>query len=156
MNDRMREKFGDSRVEMLQAQLKAFRRQSGINYTFPGKCSTTKDSHCIIYMGGQQGPEVQRKIVEEIFKSYFENSGDLTSWEMLADAAEKAGMDKDTVPKDLEEGKGAVEVDREIQEAYKVGIHTLPNIVINRAFNWQSASDPNENVDRLVKPRKTM
>lgn len=60
---------------------------------------------------------MQRKIVEEIFKSYFENSGDLTSWEMLADAAEKAGMDKDTVLKDLEEGKGAVEVNREIQEA---------------------------------------
>ncbi|KIM93448.1 hypothetical protein OIDMADRAFT_61596 [Oidiodendron maius Zn] len=57
------------------------------------------------------------------------------SMEMLPDAAEKAGMDNDTVLKDLEEGKGAVEVDREIQEVYKAGIHAVPNIVINRAFN---------------------
>lgn len=42
---------------------------------------------------------MQRRIVEEISKSYIENSGDLTSWEILADAAERAGMDKDRVPK---------------------------------------------------------
>ena len=152
--ERMNEKFGEARAETMRAQLQKLGKLDGIDYTFRGKRGSTRDSHRVIYLAGQKGPEIQNKVVEEIFKSYFENGGDLTSQNMLTEAGVKGGLDRDEVSSYLEEGKGGDEVDKEVQRAYGKFIHAVPNIVIEGKYQVQGADDPDELAEGFARLKK--
>ncbi|KAH8901180.1 DSBA oxidoreductase [Thozetella sp. PMI_491] len=151
--ERMDEKFGTQRAELMRAQLRAYGAPDGINYTFNGKRGSTKDSHRLIYM---VGTEIQNKVVAEIFKSYFEDGGDLTSMDMLADAAEKAGLDRQESSAYLESGSGGDAVDKEAKRALLRHIHAVPHIEIEGRYTIQGADDPEETAEGFEKLRKEL
>jgi predicted DsbA family dithiol-disulfide isomerase len=55
-------------------------------------------------------------VISEMMRSYFKETDDITSWDMLANAATKAGLEKGDVRKWLEEGKGSEEVDMQVEQ----------------------------------------
>lgn len=65
----------------------------GINFSYGGKLSQTTDSHRLIekarQVGGEEG---QLNFVERLFKTYFEEEGDIGDHNLLARDAETAAI----------------------------------------------------------------
>lgn len=137
----MVQKFGPERLEMIHQRLTAIGREEGINFTFAGRVGNTRDSHRLIQLGKTKGNDVENRVVTELFKSYFESDGDITSHAMLIAAGEKAGLVTSEIKEWLESGKGGAEVDKEVDEAYANGISGVPNITIQGTYKIEGAQE---------------
>ena len=127
---------------MMIDRLTGVGKEVGINYSFGGNTGNSRDSHRLIQLGKTKGPDVQTRVVEELFKSYFENEGDITSHEMLQAAGVKAGLDAVDVKEWLNSDKGGPQVDREVMEAQIRGVSGVPNFVMQRKYEIGGAQDP--------------
>lgn len=137
----MIQRFGPERLAVMQQRLKLMGREEGINFGFDGKLGNTRDSHRLIQLGKTKGEDVENRVVLELFKSYFEGTGDITSHDTLTEAAVKAGLDKAEVKDWLDTGKGGKEVDEEVQEAYAKEIHGVPHFTIQGKYEIDGAQD---------------
>jgi len=91
--------------------------------------------------------------MEALFTSYFEHEKDITSREVLVDAAVEAGLDEKEAKSWLEGGKGGSEVDKEVQEAQLKGVSGVPHFEINGRFEVEGAQESSAFVklfERLV------
>ncbi|RPA99997.1 DSBA oxidoreductase [Choiromyces venosus 120613-1] len=140
-------KFGDDRAAMIFARLAAVGKDVGIDFKFGGKTGNTRDSHRLIHLAGQEeeeeegGEVLQTRVVEELFKSYFENEEDITDHGVLTAAAVKAGLGEEKVRGWLESDLGGEVVDREVGKAQMMGIRGVPNFTINGKFQMGGAQD---------------
>ncbi|CUS11545.1 unnamed protein product [Tuber aestivum] len=138
-----RNKFGDDRAAMIFARLRGVGRDVGIDFKFGGKTGSTRDSHRLIQLAGQEeeGGTLQTRVVEEIFRSYFENEEDITDHGVLTAAAVRAGLEEGKVRGWLESGSGGEVVDREVGKAQVMGIRGVPNFTINGEWQMGGAQD---------------
>ena len=134
-------KFGEGRAEQILARLHEAGRADGIDFKFGGKTGNTRDSHRLIQLGKTKGPEMETRVVEELFKAYFENEQDITSHNTLLDAAVKAGLGEDEVKDWLESDKGGRQVDKEVREAQLSDIHGVPNFTIQGKYEIGGAQE---------------
>ncbi|KAH7029230.1 DSBA-like thioredoxin domain-containing protein, partial [Microdochium trichocladiopsis] len=141
LNERMAQKFGAAAVPRLHERLSTIGRDVGIDFSFDSRVGNTRDSHRVIQLGKTKGLEVENRVVLELFKTYFENNGDITSWEDLVAAAERAGLEQAEVREWLESGKGGEEVDAEVGKAQARDIHGVPHFTIQDQFEVGGAQD---------------
>ena len=127
---------------MIFERLTAVGNDVGINFKFGGKTGNTRDSHRLIQLGKTKSPEVQTRVVEELFKSYFENEEDITSHEVLEAAGVRAGVDKEEIKAWLESDKGGRQVDKEVREAQMKDISGVPNFTLQGMYEIGGAQDP--------------
>jgi predicted DsbA family dithiol-disulfide isomerase len=135
-------KFGVDRTAMMQQRLAAIGKSVGINFSFGGKTGNTRDSHRLIQLGKTKSPELQTRVVEELFKAYFENEADITSHDVLVQAGVKAGLDEAEVKEWLASDKGGKEVDSEVAEAQERMINGVPNFTIQGVYEISGAQEP--------------
>lgn len=135
-------KFGEKRTEMIFERLNAAGKDVGISFKYGGKTGNTRDSHRLIQLGKSKGPQMQTRVVEELFKAYFENEQDITSHDVLRKAAVKAGLAEAEVREWLESDKGGKEVDKEVEEAQMSNISGVPNFTIQGKYEVGGAQDP--------------
>ncbi|KAL3296499.1 DSBA-like thioredoxin domain-containing protein [Colletotrichum asianum] len=154
VNERMAARFGADRLEMMHARMKKLGAAEGFNFTFDGKVGHTRDAHRAIQLAKTKGPEVENAVVTSIMKSYFEEGGDITSWDTIVDSAVRGGLAKEEVKKWLEEGKGGEEVDRQVEDAYRMGVRGVPHFVINDKYEIGGAQDVGEFLETLVAARE--
>ncbi|EGY17154.1 uncharacterized protein VDAG_00836 [Verticillium dahliae VdLs.17] len=103
----------------------------GIRFSFDSRIGNTRDSHRVVALAQAKGPETQNRVVAEIMRSYFEEDGDITSKDMLVQAAVKGGLEAGEVRAWLESDGGGAQVDREVQEAYALGVSGVPHFVVD-------------------------
>jgi predicted DsbA family dithiol-disulfide isomerase len=84
----------------------------------------------------------QTKVIESLFKSYFEEEGDITSHEVLRNAAVSAGLEEKEVDEWLNSDKGGAEVDKEVEEAKRNFINGVPNFTVQGKYEVGGAQDP--------------
>lgn len=135
-------KFGVDRTSMVFQRLSAIGESEGIHFKFGGKTGNTRDSHRIIQMAREKG--LQTRAVEELFAAYFENEKDITSHEVLLEAAKKAGLDETEVKGWLGSDAGGDVVDKEVRVAQLHGITGVPNFTINGKYEIGGAQDSKE------------
>lgn len=87
---------------------------------------------------------LQTRAVEELFAAYFENEKDITSHEVLLEAAKKAGLDETEVKGWLGSDAGGDVVDKEVRVAQLHGITGVPNFTINGKYEIGGAQDSKE------------
>jgi predicted DsbA family dithiol-disulfide isomerase len=148
--ERMAQRFGRDRLEMMHARMTQMGKAEGINFTFKGWVGNTRDSHRLIELGRTKGTETENKVVSAVMKNYFEEGGDITSIDQLVAAGEKAGIPKSEVRSWLEEGKGGDEVDRKVEEAYRKGISGVPFFEIQGKWRISGAQDVEDFVEQFV------
>lgn len=141
ITERMVQRVGPARLEAMQQRLALMGREEGIKFGFSGKVGNTRDSHRLIQLGKTKGEEVENRVVLELFKRFFEGDGDITSHDMLTEAAVEAGLDKAEVKDWLDSDKGGYEVDQEVQEAYAKDIHGVPHFTIQGKYEVDGAQD---------------
>lgn len=137
----LEKKYGAERVGMIQSRLTVMGKSEGIEFSLHGKVGNTRDAHRLIQLGKTRSNEVQNRIVTELFKSHFEEDGDVTSHSMLTEAAVKAGLDRDEVKEWLEKGRGGNDVDIEAQRALENGVRGVPSFTINGKYQVDGAQD---------------
>jgi predicted DsbA family dithiol-disulfide isomerase len=140
--DMYNSKFGEARTKMIHANMTQAGSADGINFKWGGKTGPTRDSHRLVQLGKKKSPQIQTRVIEELFAAYFENEKDITSQDVLIEAAVKAGLDKSEVKTWLDNGSGGPEVDREVQDAVEKGISGVPNFKINDRFEVSGAQEP--------------
>ncbi|KAK2034319.1 DSBA-like thioredoxin domain-containing protein [Colletotrichum zoysiae] len=150
VNERMAERFGAERLHMMHERMKQMGAAEGVNFTFEGKVGHTRDAHRTIQLAKSKGADVQNAVVDSIMKSYFEEGGDITSWDMIVDAAARGGLERDEVRKWLEEGKGGQEVDKQVEDAYRMGVRGVPHFVINDKYEVGGAQEAGEFLRQIV------
>ncbi|KAL8936585.1 MAG: hypothetical protein Q9211_004111 [Gyalolechia sp. 1 TL-2023] len=134
--------FGAERVPMMFDRLRSIGKPLGIDFQFGGKTGNTRDSHRMIQLAKTKGPKMQTRVVENLFKSYFEEEGDITSHEVLKAAAIKAGLEEAEVQEWLDSDKGGKEVDQEVAEARMQAISGVPHYTIQGKYEVGGAQDP--------------
>ena len=127
---------------MIFARLAEIGKAEGIGFKFGGRTGNTRDSHRLIQLGKTKSPEVQTRVIEQLFSFYFENEKDITDRNVLVEAGVKAGLEKAEVEAWLDGGKGGKEVDKEVQDAYAQNISGVPNFTINDKFEIGGAQEP--------------
>lgn len=135
----------------------------GIGFSFGGRIGNTRDSQRLVWFAGQEqqrqqrqqekekeiaggggGLGLQTRVVEELFKLYFEEEGNITDWDVLVLAAERAGLDGEIVRRtlfpqsiagdsntagdagDADPDVGGKEVDEEAREAASKAVSGVP------------------------------
>lgn len=116
----------------------------GIDFKFGGKTGNTRDSHRMIQLARSKGQETQDKVVESLFKSYFEKEEDITSHEILRAAAVNAGIEEKEVNEWLASDKGGKEVDEEVTEARKRVTSGVPHYTMQGKYEIGGAQEPEE------------
>jgi predicted DsbA family dithiol-disulfide isomerase len=127
---------------MMQQRLSQIGQAEGINFKYGGRTGNTRDSHRLIQLGKTKGPQMQTRVIEELFTAYFENEKDITTQEVLLEAGMKAGLDEKEAKEWLASDKGGKEVDAEVRDAVGQNISGVPNFVVNDAMEVGGAQDP--------------
>jgi len=139
--ERYESKFGKERTAMMQQRLSQIGHAEGINFKYGGNTGNTRDSHRLIQLGKTKSPQLQTRVIEELFAAYFENEKDITRQDTLIEAGVKAGLEEKEAKEWLESGKGGPEVDKEVQDAVQQNISGVPNFTINNQFEVGGAQD---------------
>ncbi|ETS75397.1 hypothetical protein PFICI_12341 [Pestalotiopsis fici W106-1] len=146
----MERKFGKDRVPAVRERLRKHGLQDGINFNPDSKIGHTRNAHRLIQFAKTKGNESENRVVLELFKAYFEDGGDITSFDLLTDAAVRAGLDRVEAREWLQSDRGGTEVDKEVAEANALGIHGVPNFTIQGKWKVDGAQDPQDFMEAIV------
>lgn len=135
-------KFGPERFAAMTQRLQSIGHEVGINFSFGGKTGNTRDSHRLIQIAGQKGGDTQTRLVEKLFRAYFEEERDITSHEVLRQAAVEAGLEDGELREWAASDRGGAEVDKEVMEAQMKGISGVPDFMLQGQLEIGGAQDP--------------
>ncbi|KAL8959017.1 MAG: hypothetical protein Q9183_005717 [Haloplaca sp. 2 TL-2023] len=135
-------KFGPERTPLMFDRLAQVGKDVGIDFKFGGKTGNTRDSHRVIQLAKTKGEGMQTKVVEELFRAYFEEEKDITSHEVLQAAAVKAGLPETETKEWLGSDKGGKEVDKEVKEAQMMAVSGVPHFTLQGKYEIGGAQDP--------------
>jgi predicted DsbA family dithiol-disulfide isomerase len=122
-------KFGQERFKEFDQSFQDMTRPFGIKVNFGGVISNTFDSHRLIWWADRFNK--QANLVEQLCKLYFEENGDIGDHHALADAAEKAGLDKLQVLDFLKGTDGTAEVQELLKNNASNEITGVPHYSFN-------------------------
>jgi predicted DsbA family dithiol-disulfide isomerase len=120
-------KFGSAgAVESLLGHVREAGRQSGLAFAFDriARTPNTFDAHRLIWLAGREGR--QGKVVERLFRAYFEEGLDLSHRPSLVLAASEAGLGQKDLTDWLASEEGVKEVRAEEQAGLLLGIRAVP------------------------------
>jgi len=148
------EKFGAERSKAMFARLAATGEGDGISFKFGGNTGSTRDSHRVIWYAGEEEAKgtatptgtgvggLQTRVVENLFRAYFEEEKNITDRKVLIDAAVQAGLDGGEVTKLLESGVGAEQVDAEAFTASRRLVSGVPHFTVQGKYVVEGADEP--------------
>ena len=147
-----REYFGDSnRVKAMHERLSAVGEKVGIKFQYgSGKIGNTRDSHRLVWLAKKYGKEAEVKAIDGLFKSYFEESGDITDYDLLRRIGRDAGIPEEEFNKTIVESDGGgEEVDLQIAQGRMDGVRGVPDFLIQDKYRFSGAQDAATIVDLL-------
>lgn len=139
------------RLAMIHARLKAIGESEGIKFSLGGKIGNTRDAHRLIQLAKTKSNEMQNKTATALFELHHEEGTDVSSTDYLVAAGERAGLDKAEVERWLSSDEGGEEVDREVEEAQRMGVRGVPYFIINGRAEFSGAQDPETFVQEFMR-----
>lgn len=137
-------KFGSERVRSIIPHMKNVAKEEGIEMSYGGNIGNTFDSHRLIWKAHVDGgSELQDKVVEELFKAYFEQEQSLGDHEVLKTCAEKAGMDASFLLNDPSVGQEETLAEME-EFRTKYRCSGVPFFVFDKKHALSGAQPPEE------------
>jgi predicted DsbA family dithiol-disulfide isomerase len=105
-----------------------------MNMTDQSRIWNTFDAHRLLHWAGEVDPAAQRRLKEALLGAHFTDGRALNDAEVLAGAAEAAGLDAEEARAVLGSDRYAREV-REAEELWRSrGINSVPAVVINDKY----------------------
>ncbi|KAI9504414.1 DSBA-like thioredoxin domain-containing protein [Coemansia spiralis] len=134
-------KYGD-RADEIHKRLTDVGKEEGISFKFGGKMSNTLDSHRIVDYARLHGQGAQAVIVESLMHRYFEQEEDIGNIQVLLNAAEDAGLDREQAKEFLESSEGVESIKQKTKQIQSLGITGVPFYIINDRYGISGAETP--------------
>ena len=118
-------------MKMYTTLMSAYGVSAGINYKFGGTVANTLNAHRVIQtFQERKGPETADKIVNSLYRKYFEEEKHPSTDSTLLDACKEAGVDEKEAKEVVgDEYEGLQEVKSLIREQAGNGIDSVPYII---------------------------
>ena len=149
-------RYGDSdeKMKMYTTLMSAYGVAEGIEYKFGGTVANTLQAHRVIHHYQEtKGPETADRMVDSLYRQYFEEEKHPSSRETLMRAASEAGVDADGARAFIEdEDEGLMNVKMLVREQAGNGIDAVPYIVMEgkrRDLTLQGCKEVDEYVKAL-------
>ncbi|KAF2774502.1 thioredoxin-like protein [Teratosphaeria nubilosa] len=127
-------RYGDSaeKMEMYNTLMSSYGNGVGINFKFGGTVANTLQAHRIIQHYQEiKGPETADKIINSLYRQYFEEEKHPSSPETLLTAATEAGIPESEAKAFIDDqDEGLMDVKMLIREQAGNGVDAVPYIVI--------------------------
>lgn len=137
------QKFGGrERVEEIWQRIREVGATLGIDYQFEKiqVRANTLAAHRLIHWAQQRGDA--SALVEKLFEAQFEQGGNVSDREVLANAAAACGYDQTAVLKYLDSDEDSALIQEMEEEARSWGVNSVPTFVFDRKSGVQGAEDP--------------
>ncbi|CAM0141309.1 unnamed protein product [Umbelopsis sp. WA50703] len=138
--ERYASKFGEARSKQIIEHMKNIGKEEGIEFDYGGVVASTIDSHRLVEWAKEKGK--QQEVIEELFKLYFEETGNIGDLEQLAAVAGRIGLSKEEALEYLRSDKGEKSVKEQIYKSQLAGIHGVPNFTIQDKYTLSGAQPP--------------
>jgi predicted DsbA family dithiol-disulfide isomerase len=151
----MRAKFGSlDRLKSAHEQLTARGAELGLNYDFDAikRAPNTLNAHRLIRWALAAG--VQDKVVERLFKLYFEEGQDISEPALLAEVAGEAGLDAAGILQALASDNDVEEVRAEIAQAQRIGVTGVPFFIFAGRLGLAGAQEASVIIDAMRQARE--
>ncbi|BCS24802.1 DsbA family oxidoreductase [Aspergillus puulaauensis] len=151
-------KFG-ARASAMFSRLSAIGEAEGISFKFGGRLGRTRDSHRLAWFAGlkEEGQGsgngdgviggLQTRVVEKLFRAYFEEEKNITERGVLVDAGVAAGLEKGEVEGLLDSDAGGMEVDQEAEAARRQFVTGVPYFMVQGQYAVEGAEEPDTFLD---------
>lgn len=123
-------------------RLTSIGKEEGIAFKFGGKTGNTLDSHRLIHLSQGKGDGVQDKVVNALFRTYFEEEGDITDPGVLIKAGLAAGMEEKEVRGYLESEQDVDAIQKAATGVREEGISGVPFFAIQGRYMIEGAQEP--------------
>lgn len=136
-------KFGKGTVQGMIPRMKAVAEECGIRMEYGGYVGNTLDSHRLIWKAREiGGSDLQDKVVDQLFRAYFEENESLGEQKVLEDCASRAGFDRShEFLSDAESGTREVQSEKqEYGRAYQCT--GVPMFIVDGKFKLSGAQEP--------------
>ncbi len=153
----LKNKFGDdSRLGQIQARLTALGAEVGIAYDFDkiSRAPNTLDAHRLIRWASVAA--TQDRVVERLFRLYFEEGRDIGDRGLLVEVARESGLDGDVVETLLANGDDIEAVQAEIAQAQSIGVTGVPFFVFASRFGVPGAQGPEVLAKAIAQARASL
>ncbi|KAH0370749.1 thioredoxin-like protein, partial [Aureobasidium melanogenum] len=137
----------------------AYGKAEGIAYKFGGRVGNTLQAHRVIQLVQEaKGPDAAEKVVDSLYRQYFEEEQHPSSKETLMKALEEAGLGETEAKKIVEdEDEGLMDVKMLIREQAGNGVDAVPYVVFEgkrRDFTLEGCKEVDEYVKVLQQVAK--
>lgn len=160
IEERMGRRMGDERAAKTRQFLTRLGQADGIAFKFGGKVGRTRDAHRLVQLAtakdgrsarGYQ-PPLEEKVVEELYRAFFEEEKDIAEWDVLVEIGLRADLGDEGELRDwLKSDGGGTIVDRQVQQFKKDGVRGVPRFEIQGAHRVEGAEDPGAFFEIFVK-----
>lgn len=148
--------YGTDGARQVMERLRSGSQGTGIEFSFKGRIGNTLDSHRLLEFAKLKQTQdkregvcqpsgmrnLQTRVAEELFSAFFENGKDITSHDVLVEAAGRAGMYEKEARAFLESDRLVKEVAAEAEESRNVeGVNGVPHFTINDLFDVGGAQE---------------
>ncbi|KAG9558559.1 thioredoxin-like protein, partial [Aureobasidium melanogenum] len=137
----------------------AYGKAEGIAYKFGGRVGNTLQAHRVIQLVQEtKGSDAAEKVVDSLYRQYFEEEQHPSSTETLLKALEEAGLGEEEAKKMVEdEDEGLMDVKMLIREQAGNGVDAVPYVVFEgkrRDFTLEGCKEVDEYVKVLQQVAK--
>ncbi len=143
-------------MEKYTQVMSSYGAAEGINFKFGGTVANTLNAHRLIqYFQETKGPETADKIVNSLYKQYFEEEKHPAADETLMRAATEAGVEEGEAKRVVEDkSEGLTDVKMLLRDAVGNQVDSVPRVVIEgkrRDIELEGAKEVDEYVTALKK-----
>lgn len=114
------------------SRLKQLAQAAGLPMVTPEWMSNPRLAHEATEYAREQGKANEFHRV--VFRLYYGEGRDIGSWSVLVDAAREAGLDPDSLQREVQTGRFTPLVDQYIAEAHELGINSVPTYILNDRY----------------------
>ena len=145
--EHLTQKYGLSleQVKTNQAQIRARALEAGFAFHPEGRkrVYNTFNSHRLLYWAANEGDlEKQSALKKELLNTYFCLAVSLDDEKNVLDAVARAGLDKVRAREILVSDEFTAEVKAEEEFYKKLGIQSVPSLILNEEYLLQGAQEP--------------
>ena len=146
-------KYGMSLEEAIQAneQIAQQAAKLGLDYNLDGmKPTNTLAAHCLAQYAKTEGKD--QELIDKIYHAYFVEGKVISEPTTLIEAAELAGLDKNSVMAVLKDSSiYESDVERDQAQAQKIGVNGVPFFLISNKYSIFGAQPVKVILDSLTK-----
>jgi predicted DsbA family dithiol-disulfide isomerase len=131
-----------TQAKQLNERVTKMAAEAGLHYNFDtAVVANSFDAHRFSHLAKEHG--VQDAAEERLFAAYFSEGKNTADHEVLAELGLEIGLDKNEVLRMLNSDEYSREVEEDIAEAQRLGIHAVPFFVFDRKYAV-SGAQPSE------------